>query len=761
MKRILCMLLTISLLLGAMSLAQAGEPGAADPGVHLADFLPEGYIQTPDSLLYYAEEAISAGEEPKQVGEELMVLAEEHGVADQLLYMIENIAAYDSEGYNKMLKYCGVESGYHALDLYENSPHASGDGFNAFGEYQVSDALKALFADESAQYNFQPVYWFEKDIKNAFGTEYKAFKPSDPRPGYACVIISSKSRTTPKRKWNKDEVADEDVSVNMLNNIVNTIMERLGEDAPVLTGNPNLASEFWEFSLTWPLAGKWKFTSGDVISGYNSQIDFTIVAAEGKRQIGKATHTVRLPHSVSVYGIPDYLVPDDLPELTKAKNFSSLVTKTKQALEKERASAAAGHKITTLNAQSSANALLLEQAEAAREPWARAIFEAGAKEARVENNSKLVFRMRGFMPDLSTPLADTDDPGTWLMKAMQGTLAYDMEVSVPLKDGQPTQQGLSALKGTVQKAANAAQQAFSKKDFLTALTAWLFPQPLTGAAVRDPSEIYAVTDAFAAATEKLGMVPEKWAPLFYAQIRQTLLVKNGPHAMTLTCQGADGAALIAAADSAVLDEQAYLPAAERASADLMDEAFCTVLAKNAVAAKKGTNNKIVLTLDTDLLAEGLLPEEYQTFIGGYTYDETLDSLKRTLVSLPDEAAQPLPKNGKISGPANGTQAVIKNPADGMPVYMQVQSAADGAVIAECFVLPGKDVTLKIPAGEVRLVYMSGRYWYGDEQRFGPLGVIQKSETEEIQKPPVIHTFTLQKAEDDGLRIYDGSQSDFH
>ncbi|MBO7385993.1 MAG: hypothetical protein J6U63_06625, partial [Clostridia bacterium] len=665
----------------------------------LSDF---GLCETPGGILAAGDYALEEGMDGRWV---LQKMGEEAAAQDMLevfQYLCENVSARDNEEYQKIeAALAGMEDS-HEVDL---DNYSAGDDYQEFGSlYEtpyVSDAMAELLKDSGAHYCFEPAFWTEKEFKEVFGTSYSSFVPKRPRPGFACVIIKNGAQYFPGREW-KDGVDDYDFEFALDRNIFYTNLT-LYEDgeAPVFTANPHLASEFWVYNVRYTYYADYG-EQGDTrfVKGYDVEMSLTVEKADGKGDIAVLTMSDRLPDRISSWS--DWTAFPDTPIVDRGTSkMNDFVKKIRTNLVKERAAGISGQAITYLNADKVINSILVEQAESVSDPWQKAIYESGAKNVSVDDDV-LTFYMRGFDPGLSEMPAYAEEKDGWLEQALDNMQQYNLELSLPLKSGQLPTKSMDTLKSTVKTAASNAQKALKGADLSAAIKETMFFPPLPES-VTDATKILNPDEGFIDwAYRNSDLSPYALAPLFYTEKSQSMSLSGGPHAITLECTGGNAPEMIKAARLGALDAFAYVTADERDALDA-EEQFQLALAKNALEARKSSKNKFTITLDLDTFRSYNLPEEYEAFINSYPYEDALDSLTEIIYQLPDIAAEPLPKNGKMKGGSNGTQVIVKISENSNATYVQLRNDDTGEIVATAFIRPGKQVTMYAAKGMYRIL----------------------------------------------------------
>ena len=764
-RKLLVLILSLCLLITAATAEETGKP--------VADYFSSCWDIS--DIFEGAESALEDGADPAAVYEAMTAAAEENEMMPYFRYALEGAAAADSEQTKKLNKMADNER--RALDdisLYSDRARQNGIGFNAYNKaYEGSDAFKAMIADPSAQACVAPMIWSESDFKSFYGVTFAKFKPSRPRPGYACIVITDTTQNWPETKWTD---GDMDVLTDFIQDFVSSDMLSVSDDDDdsdlkevAFTGNPNLASTFWVFDLKFSFRSYYGTNENpNMIRGFNTSGSVTIMDTAHKT-VAKLTEQLKLGRTIYSYreGDGGNVAFPDPPELWENAGFSAFLGKLKKELRLEDSKANSDRIITAVNARSVINDLLMEQTANNKDNWQIAICESGAMDVSVGENS-ITFTLRSYNPkakDLGA-YAKAEDKAAWLQTALKNASAYDLTLTLPMEGGKLTTKGMTTLKNEIKKAANTAKTGFATANMTSALKDWLFPVPVDVKAVKDPAVLLEPTEAFT----KFSTILDPESETGNARTQKAILcwsVKTfkpvftgGPHAVTISLVGGDPAKMLSESSKALLDEMAYQPADMRA--EVSEQALIGKLAQSAVTVHtKGTAKK-EFTIDLDDLAAGRMPGEYQKFLESFNMEETLDDLEDSAEKLLDIAAIDFPKSGLLSGGKSGTQVYFKVGADSNPTYIQMQEENSGKVAGSVFVMPGKKSLMRVPSGMYSVVYCSGPYWYGEEKLFGNLGVYQKSEDPmEVKGSKYFHTITLEKTEDGNMPFENGSPDDFH
>lgn len=755
MKRILALFLCAVLIIGSpAAFADEESPQSFD------EYLPSDVSVL--ELLEGVEQALDDGLDRETVLNGMNAWAEEHGLADSLACICENIAAYDNETYRKITEYEGRMA---QTGLPQNmSPYEKLDeeGGTVYDNLPVSDAVRDLLADSGAQFCFTPFCWFESGFQEVFGTDFNHFRPSNPRPGYVCVVLSKDSQPAPEEKLDDtDPSSAEEILDNAVNHSVRDLLYFLEEDAPVLTGNPNLASEFWIVTVKYPFYASYG-SSGEV-KGYNCTLSLNAMNAASKAAVAALSAKSTLPNTI--YSWSNWIAKADIPVLEEEAGYEAFAEKLRAAAGKERSVASAEKRITAFNAGSVLNGILNQQADKAYSQWEKAIYESGAENVSYSAD-ELTFSLRSYKADpsvIGTWEDPTDQRG--LIEAILLPMTdYNLDFSLPLQEGKPTAAGLNALKSAVSKTAAEAKRLLAGRDVTTLLSGYLFPS-VTDGTVSQAAQLKEPSEAFRSRIQSdelfMGAPLEAWAALFYGQGKQAVNLEGGPHTVTLTAASVSSEDLLKKAQQSVLDIQAYLPSEERAqSLTELESALLDQLADSAFALKKSAGKKTTLTIDLDDLAEGEIPGEYRDWVSCFDYESCLDDLWDSFELFPDCAAVELPRTGWISGSTGGTTVIFKIAADNRPTYIQMRENESDELTVSAFVRPGQQATLYVPAGMYTIRWCSGPYWYGEEVLFGRAGSYQKSEPLEIKSRGYCHTFTLESVADGDISIHGADPEDF-
>ena len=751
-RRMMCVFAALVMICGCMVSFTSAE------GTELA---LEGYIRgafTMDSLFAAAESALEDGMEAKQVVQEMIALADSEDALEFLNRAMDNCAAADSEESKKILALLEADEEHrHFETSFDNTYEHSRDlKFGIHDIPEASDELKAAFSTKNAHQSFEPIIWTEKDFNTVFGKSISQFKPANPRPAYACIVIKNDTQGEPDKSWFE---SDPDEAMEAMSEIIENLRRDLDDDMPALTGNPQLASSFWIIQLKYPFYARYG-TEGEV-KGYNCSLTVTVQDAVSHQKIGEISAKEQLGDTI--YSWSNWIAKADIPYLANRSNYESqLMGKVRAAIQRERAALQANRPLTMLNAEKVVNAMLLQQTDKLNDAWQKAIYESGAKNIEIDGNT-LTFALRSYdakQKELGKYSA-AEDKDKWLLAMLKNASAYDLEISVELENGNIPQKSVNKIKTAVQQAAPKARQFFSGQDFLAALKDYLFPVMERAKSAEDlmnPAESFA--QFYSGLGNLLDYAPVSvGAAVFQLQKNLALNVKDGPHAMELGFSSISLAELLSSSARAVLDTQAYLPAEERGTGDvagLVAEEFAAEAYKQI--QKSGSKNGIVLDVD-GLIVDGR-PRGYEEYFESFRWGDTIESLENTLDKLPDIAALPLPKAGLMRGNNRGTTVNFKLSKDSSPTYIIMRDDYDQIVMA-CFALAGKTTTVHVQQGRYRIAWCSGPYWYGEEILFGELGAYSKSETVDIKGTNYSHTFTLESSADGDVNIYGATPADFH
>ena len=738
MKKNLRRLLIVLLCLSFLPAFSLGESTGSDE-IHLTDFTSCKDIP---KLLEAADQALSAGMDPESVSDGILALADEGNFLTGFIYAAENIAAAGSENTAALEAYCipgrRIETDSEdvdiALDDAQTSPYETLD---------VSDQMKVLLADPGAQFCLRPYVWPESAFKEFYKVNWKQFKPKNPRPGYCCVIITDKSEATPGVSWEGGDVA-----LSVIKDEVHALKCRLQDEQIIFTGNPNLASSFLVFDLSFSFYALYG-TQEDSIRGYHSKLVMSWLESPNAKAVAEMNVMNKLEDRI--YRWSDGIAYADPPKLYSENTYEGFVNKVRSSIATTKASLTANRRLTPANAESVLNNLLLQEAGKAKDAWQKAIYEKGAQNIALEGET-ISFSLRSWQPDLKSlgSYTNAEDRSAWLNTALENASRYNLEITLPLQDGAVSKNGAGILRTAVTKAAGAARKEFSGKDFQQALKDRLFPLPLTAAQIKSAEEL-------------VSLIPDTaWAALLATRKNQALDVNKGPREMVLNCTDTlEPEALLKKASYDVVDVAATMPVSDRPDKDTLENLLAQKLAEEVTDRKNQKAKKSALTFDLEEMKDGNVPASYQDFLNRFTWEDTLDSLNSSMKRLPDVPTQEMPPTGWISGSKTGTQINIRVDANSDPTYFIMRDASTDQIVVTAFVHPGKTAWIKVPSGYYTLAWCSGRYWYGYDTLFGEMGSYSKSESVEIKGTRYRHTFTLKAAENGNVSFGGADPEDFH
>lgn len=370
---------------------------------------------------------------------------------------------------------------------------------------------------------------------------------------------------------------------------------------------------------------------------------------------------------------------------------------------------------------------LAAKAEEQKDPWAAAILRAGAKEISWDGQ-EASFLLRGYDPKLKELGAyfKTEDKAAWRAQAAENYFAYGLQMTLAFEeDGTPQKKSEAAALRRIKEAASTAKGSFSKKDMVQPLTDLLFPAPVSGKNVKADALLDADPDfgKYIASKAELfgGESVTDWAALFHVQRNWQFSMKQGPHSVKMTWDGADPVKLMDQAYDAVTGELASVPGAQRAKEDALPGLWQNALAEAAVKMKKGRLVSQSAVFDLDDLMAGGIPQEYSGYMARYTPGAWYDRLVEGYRVMPEAASQPLPKTGVITKVKKGRGVMIKVDKNGRNTYVQLRDADTGVIQSDAFIEPGRNLTIKVPEGVYVVQYATGSTWYGTTDTFGPMG----------------------------------------
>ncbi len=377
---------------------------------------------------------------------------------------------------------------------------------------------------------------------------------------------------------------------------------------------------------------------------------------------------------------------------------------------------------------SAVNAFLASQAGSQKDAWLVATLQSGAEGVAVSEHV-YSFTLCAYDPDIKGlgSYAKADDKAAWRQKMLANVSGHNLQVSVAIQDdGSVAQKDAQRFLNAVKQAVRTAKNAFTGKDMNSALSDLLFCAPT---AERKPSaaSLLSPDASFSAWTEQnpvLGEHPDQkqWAALFHVQRNMKYSIKNGPHELALTWDGADPEQLLRQAYHAASADLTAKSRNERTPEDALPEFFDEKLAETAIKMKQGRLVRQKATVDLMRLGQGEYPSAYISYLDDYTYSEMLEKLCEDYALLPEEASQPFPKTGKLTvAPKKGRTVSVSIPEDGVSAYVQLRDADTGVIISDAFIAAGKNVNMKATEGIYFVQYATGTAWYGQEALFGPTG----------------------------------------
>ncbi len=391
------------------------------------------------------------------------------------------------------------------------------------------------------------------------------------------------------------------------------------------------------------------------------------------------------------------------------------------------------------------SALLTEAAQNMTDPWTLAILDNGAEDVSLKDGV-ISFSLRSFSPGLKS--IEETEPAGFLRHLYQNASAYDLKCTLEVTDEggfAATDKARKALIKAIQKAAGQSKKAFDDKKVRVALAGYLL-----GAGASDMD--YAVT---------LG----DFSPLFAAQSKQTLNVKDGPHALRLGTTGAKTEDMMRKAYSAALRRLSKQEGAKDLSESEIAPIFLEELNAQAAALKKKGAEKLEFVINLDVLLSADYPyagDGYNDFLYDFSgaFSLNLSDLKDAVSNFPDYPAVDYPKSGRVDGSKSGTQVIYKTPKDGPAHFIQMRKVDTGELAVSAFIRPGEKTTVRVPKGKYYILVAYGEIWYGGEHLFGDSGDYSRTEDIQIKGSNYYHVITLGGVKDGNMSSYDADPSEF-
>ena len=410
-----------------------------------------------------------------------------------------------------------------------------------------------------------------------------------------------------------------------------------------------------------------------------------------------------------------------------------------------------------------AETLLTSQRGEQKDAWVCAILDSGAKNVK-HADGVLSFDLCAFDPNLKAlgSYSRAENPSAWRSEMLKNLASHRLTVSVALQaDGTVSRKAAQAFISTVKQAAKEARTAFQNKDMTAALWDLFFPAPTndrkpTAASLLKPSEAF--EDWIADHADLIGDGDAFWASLFYVQRNLKVSTKNGPHAVTLTWDGASPETLLQLAYHTVSAELTAKNRQDRPSLQELPDLFDHKLADAAIQIKKGRLVNFGDTLDLLDLANGQYPAQYASYLQSFSYAATLERLQADYAAYPDEASKAFPKTGTLTtAPKKGRTVTVNIPMEGVSAYVQLRDADTDVIISDAFIAAGKSVNMKATEGTYYVQYAAGTAWYGPDKLFGPTGEYMSSDAFVLGKKKL----TLSVMQDqEGIRLHEVNLSAF-
>ena len=297
--------------------------------VHVSYFMYDGFYSL-YGLFEAGETALEEGLDPENVVKEMRAIAKENGVLDYFETACANIASEDGESRQKLLDF--PDRDYRSIYIYDTEGLEDPEnlGFSVYETLYVSDEMKEALSNPKAEYCVEPFFWTESDFKDFYGTDFSKFKPSSPRPGYICVVVKKGAKAAYGLNWDAGDSLSYDF-MNLLGELVNRF------HVGILTGNPQLASSFWVFDVSFPFYAY--YGEHKEVKGYNCKVSLTVLNASDHNKAAEFTYTNVLEDTI--YDWDDGVAQADLPSVydMDEKSLTSFLNKvTKYIANQKRTS---------------------------------------------------------------------------------------------------------------------------------------------------------------------------------------------------------------------------------------------------------------------------------------------------------------------------------------------------------------------------------------------------------------------------------------
>ena len=294
--------------------------------VHVSQFMSDGFYFM-GGLFEAGQTALEEGLDPENMLKEMRAIAKENGVLDYFETACANIAAEESESRQRLLDF--PDRDYRSIYVYDMQGLEEPEdlGFSVYDAPYVSDEMREALANDKAEYCVEPFFWTESDFKDFYGTAFSKFKPSSPRPGYICVVVKNSAKAAYGIGWDEGDSLSYDF-MNLLGELVNRF------HVGILTGNPQLASSFWVFDVSFPFYAY--YGTQKEVKGYNCKVSLTLINAADHKKAAEFTYTNTLEDTI--YDWEDGVAQADLPSVydMDEKSLTSFLNKVTKYIQNQK-----------------------------------------------------------------------------------------------------------------------------------------------------------------------------------------------------------------------------------------------------------------------------------------------------------------------------------------------------------------------------------------------------------------------------------------
>ncbi len=403
------------------------------------------------------------------------------------------------------------------------------------------------------------------------------------------------------------------------------------------------------------------------------------------------------------------------------------------------------------------------------DPWQRFICAQGLKDIKmnlkwftVESRKPLpvTFTLVSANPRVLDQPPYEGDPETWL-KGVAETMHlfnahFELEFRITPQDGGYVASFAASsdfpLSRAVRSLSEKAQQAFTSKVLLSAITDYMMPIPVASSYKSAPKSLSPAdyTPAYRHYLSRNGLNAST-APLasalLYAVRGYELDVSGGPENFRLSYLVPEMSDLISAGADTLSHYLNFDASAKKYTPGEQKTLLVKQIEQEAIRhryqgseVQKETCAFSFFSLPQSLNPEALYVHPIENIQESFANAGT--TVADAVAKMPEYPALPNPKNGLFAGRSKGSKFHFKSNPDGFLRTVKVYDAVTHQLNCALFLDGGISVVVRIPEGAHYMVIGMGKLWYGEEHLLGAAASYVQTPPFTVQDNHYVYTVML-------------------